>query len=455
MIWLQIVELIVMMLILPVGAGLFLFHFFRKTSWFGVSREGGGLIRPATALIFGYIFVFALLELVGIPCVLVFVYGGYKILMLSFGIVVFAAGAFGILFAAGDAKDPETADLYASFSPKTFLREKIRHFKNASWEAKIFILAIFLLLMLQLFMCFRYSSNDVDDFYYNAQALSAQRFGTLYRIDADTGRSVPVDMRHGMALFPMWQAVLSSVTGIHLSVMAHRIVPLLLIPLSYLLLYEIAHLLFPEKEEGRLLFLLLMNVWRIFGHVSLYTSETFFYTRTWQGKSFAGNFIFPAILWVFLLVYKGREVRSTSPTEDGVGNSASLSAGGTGSCVPDPFGVVREHLTSSSEAKGKSSATPARTLGESKTVSQLEPSERVKGAEIVLTGPASGCPYILLSLLILASGAGSSLAVLLAMMMTVFLGILFFIARRNIRELINCFVCCIPGVLYILIYMVN
>lgn len=51
------------------------------------------------------------------------------------------------------------------------------------------------------------------------------------------------------------------------------------------------------------MFLFLIALWQIFGNISLYTTETFFLTRTWQGKSFAGNVVIPAVIWIFLLLY--------------------------------------------------------------------------------------------------------------------------------------------------------
>ncbi len=107
----------------------------------------------------------------------------------------------------------------------------------------------------------------------------------------------------------------------------------------------------------------------------------------------------PALI-VFYLLFIATEVVLLERERKKSNPEVSIPAGGTGSCLPDPLGVVREHLRSSSEAKSKSSATPARTLGESKTSSQLEPSERVKAVQIVPTGPAS-ILLILFSLLII------------------------------------------------------
>ncbi len=55
--------------------------------------------------------------------------------------------------------------------------------------------------------------------------------------------------------------------------------------------------------------MVIMAMFQIFGNVSIYTNETFFLTRTWQGKAVAGSFVIPAMLWVFLLLYGGTDTK--------------------------------------------------------------------------------------------------------------------------------------------------
>ena len=50
----------------------------------------------------------------------------------------------------------------------------------------------------------------------------------------------------------------------------------------------------------------MMAMFQIFGNVSIYTNETFFLTRTWQGKAVAGSLVIPALFWMFLTMYGSR-----------------------------------------------------------------------------------------------------------------------------------------------------
>lgn len=128
----------------------------------------------------------------------------------------------------------------------------------------------------------------------------------MYRILPLTGGSTGLDVRHAMAVFPMWVAFVSVRAGVHATIVSHVVMPLVLIPLTYLLYYEMGRMLFTRVQGSREnlpVFMILMAVFQIFGNVSLYTNETFFLTRTWQGKAVAGALVIPALIWAFLQIY--------------------------------------------------------------------------------------------------------------------------------------------------------
>lgn len=186
-------------------------------------------------------------------------------------------------------------------------------------------LLFFVLLGFQLYKAVAFTSFDGDDAYYVVESLLAQEAGVMYRILPLTGGSTGLDVRHAMAVFPMWTAFVSVRAGVHATIVSHVVMPLVLIPLTYLLYYEIGRILFVKmprtggkqigkeqlQDAGRSvsgrenlpIFMIVMAVFQIFGNVSIYTNETFFLTRTWQGKAVAGALVIPALVWVFLLIY--------------------------------------------------------------------------------------------------------------------------------------------------------
>lgn len=147
------------------------------------------------------------------------------------------------------------------------------------------------------------ASFDGDDAYYVVQSLMAQQNGSMYKNLPYTGRSASLDVRHALAVFPMWIAFVAVQADLHATIVSHVVMPLILMPLTYLVFYEIAKILFAEKKENIPVFMIVMALFQLFGNVSIYTNETFFLTRTWQGKSVAGSFVIPMVflllLWIF------------------------------------------------------------------------------------------------------------------------------------------------------------
>lgn len=342
MIILKIVGLIFWLLFIPFAIGLVPIHYLKTINK-----------TPGNSLLLGYTMTMALTELVGIPVELICYWNGYWIFMGIFGVALLAMAVWGLRL-EGRGWTFET--------------------KALSLEAKVYLVLIFALILFQIVMNFLKASMDADDCYFNAQALNSQVSGTLYRLDAYTGKSAPMDTRHALALFPIWEAFVSSLSGVHVAILNHKILPIVLIPLSYILAFKIGDILFKEKTEAKYLFVLLINVWRLFGFVSYQTTETFFLLRTWQGKSVAGNLLLPMVLFVFLYMYEHKDE-----------------------------------------------------------------SEKVMR-------------FILL-VIVLASGAASSLAVMLMCASVIIMSILFWIMNRDGKAFIRNLMTIFPGVIYILIYL--
>ena len=389
MIILKILGLVFWLLVIPVGLGLL----FRKAP----KREQlpEKLQTTGVTLLIGYLLLFALLEIVGIPVMLFSVYHGYSRMVILYVVLLVLGAGTGYGFWIYRKKKARK---------RSWAVEETNRFRwlqrepYDTWEGRI-LLALFLLLVgFQLYMAFTRASFDGDDAYYVVQALTAQQTDTLYRIDPNRGVSVPLDARHALALFPIWEAFVGTMCGIHATIMAHSVVPLLLIPLTYLIYYEIGRELFCNKKRLLPMFLTLMALWQMFGNVSIYTTETFFLTRTWQGKSFAGNFIIPAGFWIFLCLFRENDCGTLQKMDSDIEDAA--------------------------EAKSRK----------------------------IRSGNRGGL-WMMLTLLNLAAGASSSLAVLLSCALTMGLGVLLMIRSRRFWNLICAGLSCALGGAYVLLYM--
>lgn len=271
---------------------------------------------PGFVLLSGYFGMWALFEISAVPAVLWVEYDNFKIASAVFTVLTLLSAAAGIalLYRNGKAGKP---GLIAGKTRKRSEAGKendksvsnvggLKGYMAASgkwllYHTGIEWLLFFGLLAFQLYKAVAYASFDGDDAYYVVESLIAQEAGVMYRILPLTGGSTGLDVRHAMAVFPMWTAFVSARAGMHATIVSHVVMPLVLIPLTYLLYYEIGRNVF--CRENLPVFMIIMALFQIFGNVSIYTNETFFLTRTWQGKAVAGALVIPALFWVFLQIY--------------------------------------------------------------------------------------------------------------------------------------------------------
>lgn len=374
MIALNILSLILWLIVIPCCMGLLIFPLLGKK-----------FRTPGVAAVAGYILLYTLLELVGIPVVLLAVYNGFTVFIRLFtpcAAVCAAAGIFVVVY----GKKHKGAGVYEM--SRTAVRPDNTR-KEVSVEGIIVFCLFLILLGFQLYMAFTRASFDGDDAYYGVHAVVAQQKDTLYRINPYNGRSAPLDVRHALALFPVWEAYIGSMSGIHATIVSHTIVPLILIPLTYILYYQTGKILFRNRKDLLPMFMVVIALWQIFGNISIYTPETFFLTRTWQGKSFAGSFVMPAVIWIFLSLFASEDDKERT----------------------DELSILN--------VKG----------------------ERKSGFWVML-----GC-------LNFAGGASSSLAVLLSCLMSVGFGILFAVRERRFGILVKAGLSCVPGGVYVLLYL--
>lgn len=282
----QLFGLLLWLVIIPVGIGLIPVHF--------ISTDKR---NPGIVLMAGYFGMWAVFEVVTIPAVIFVKYNNFKVASNCFMVLAILCAAAGIWLACRDRKEWKLA------SP-------IERVRKMSWAERIEWLLFFVLLGFQLYKAAAYASFDGDDAYYVVESLIAQQADVMYRILPYTGRPTDLDVRHVLAVFPMWVAHVAVRSDIHATIVSHLIMPMVLIPLSYLVYYEVGKMLFgrgTEKDhrENLPIFMIVMAMFQIFGNVSIYTNETFFLTRTWQGKAVAGSLVIPALFWLFLLIYDG------------------------------------------------------------------------------------------------------------------------------------------------------
>lgn len=257
----------------------------------------------------------SLFEVVTVPAVAFVKYGSFLVASNAFTIVAGFGSLTGLIFARvySSRLANQATNTKAGETDKVKPQETLIKGITISGDKKVVGLwMIFLLIMIfQMIKSYTTMSFDGDDSFYVSQSLAAVQKGAMYVNLPYTGFSTSLDLRHALAVFPMWVAYIAKMTDIHATIVAHSYLPMFLIPLTYLIYFEIITLVFEilenskdqvtaliikKKEYFKPFFMIVSALIFTFGFVSMYTNETFFLTRTWQGKSVAANVIIPMLL---------------------------------------------------------------------------------------------------------------------------------------------------------------
>lgn len=338
---------------------------------------------PGFILLAGYFLMWSVLEVIFVPAVLFLRHNNFSTASNIFTVVILLMAAGGVWL------------LYRCEKEKTDRLIRMRHI---AWkETPMEWILFFALVGFQLYKAVAYTSFDGDDAYYVVASLMAQQSDAMYTMLPYTGRSAVLDVRHVLAVFPMWVAFVATRSGVHATITSHVIMPLILIPLSDLLYYEIAKRLF-DKKQSRAVFMIMLVLFQIFGNVSIYTNETFFLTRTWQGKSVAGNLVIPAVFWILLCIYQKKNV-----------------------------------VKDSEEKKAEKNEKTEKSV-------KTEKSERGL--------------WLLLVCINMTAGICSSIAVFLVSILLVLIAFVLALVKRSLRPAIALGLCCIPNAIYMGIYVI-
>lgn len=275
---LQILMAVVLLLVIPAIVG----SLFRQ----GVDRNVRG---PVFCWISGQIFLWACFQLICVPLILLqfdfkFAVAGYNMVQ---ALAVLAAVALGF-----------------RNRKRTSAVERIRGFDRGRSARTALWVIFWAFLIFQLVQAIRMTYRDGDDAFYVAITSITQNAQIMYRKLPYTGFGTELDVRHGLAPFPVWISYLAEMTGIRAVSMAHVAVPLALIAMTYGVFYLLGGMLLQEKRDALPLFLIFTELLVLFGDYSFYTVENFMIARSRQGKAALGSIVIPVLLLLLLLLLR-------------------------------------------------------------------------------------------------------------------------------------------------------
>lgn len=159
-----------------------------------------------------------------------------------------------------------------------------------------------ILVAVQTYIPFRYMHLDDDDSNFVAKATVTYETNTVYKY-SDIGEEKAVkDLRHELATFPIYTALISKLIQIPPVITAHTIFPVIFIPMAYGIYMLIAKNLFDNDNKKVATFIIFMSILHIWGYYSVYTNFVFLLYRIWQGKAILSSIAIP-LLWLLYLEY--------------------------------------------------------------------------------------------------------------------------------------------------------
>ena len=155
---------------------------------------------------------------------------------------------------------------------------------------------------------------DDDDAFYVATATTAIDTDTIYRFNPFTGNEYKdLPDRYVLSPWPLFSAVLSYFFNIRPIVVFHTILPALLIPMTYGVLFMMGEAVWKEDPHRQLksyAFLIAASFLQIFGAFSTWSVGMRLLIRVWQGKTVLASLIIPLLM---VLIIRDWESEKLSP----------------------------------------------------------------------------------------------------------------------------------------------
>ena len=241
--------------------------------------------KISVSLVYGFLFNIALLEVLTIPCYLLG--ASFSILLFTYLFFICVIVIFYVYRHISYIKEFDIKQYFQNIKPSVYFL--------------IFLGIILFQIVYSSYMC----HTDADDGYYitiSNIAVSSDKLelGNLYVYDGmfpSSGKNATV------ISWEFFIAILSKVFRIHPAILAHSVLPPILILFSYIAVFDVINELVDDKRR-RDFSMLLYSVCILFAGYSRYSLGCFLLLRIWQGKAVLANIAIPVLLHSCIMVYK-------------------------------------------------------------------------------------------------------------------------------------------------------
>lgn len=191
-------------------------------------------------------------------------------------------------------------------------------------------LAALALIVYQLVYIHHHMYLEWDDTYYVNLANEAVYSDQIYWVYPETGYFPDFDRRYVLSLWPIFYAWLSKLIGVIPTIMAHTILPWLIISLAYIVYALIGKKLFPEDSQLQGMFLAMAVLLHLFMSGQHTAGLTFLSITPWVGKGVLAAVLLPML---FYMVFRASEKGSP-------GDWILMGLTGLGGCLLSSMGIM-------------------------------------------------------------------------------------------------------------------
>jgi hypothetical protein len=169
-------------------------------------------------------------------------------------------------------------------------------------------LVVLSFIVLQIASAVVFDRPDWDDCFYLAAVLDFQMAERLNLEEPTHREGLPLNIICVLIAWELWQAVLSWASGLNPMVVAHGLLPVVLIPLAYAAYHGVLSVILPRRWVPlALLGVAAYHVWGISSHD---TPANYLLPRVWQGKAVLMHIGLPVLVWrLHLLAAQPTQIR--------------------------------------------------------------------------------------------------------------------------------------------------
>lgn len=230
--------------------------------------------------VLGYLAYFAVFELFIVPLTLLWV-------TLTTAAFIWAAVMAGVLCVAVVLTVKKWKNAGTKYRAKARQRED---------RQLVFLIAVGFVVVVQCLIVIFYQDTTIDAAYYVGTVTTSVYTDTLARYNSYTGRILKTfQARYIFSGYPMNNAVWCRLLGIHPLVQCKTVMSCINVAVANIILYQIGKRLFSGERKKACLMVIFVCILQLFCG-TLYSAGTFFFTRSYEGKSILANIAIPAVL---------------------------------------------------------------------------------------------------------------------------------------------------------------